>query len=77
MLERSPFFDLKLDREGHMHNPQNTCHAEVGGGESIEINFGVLGLQLRSRERSPSFDLEFNPEGQYAQPSKHLSGWIL
>ena len=60
-----------------MHNLPNTCQAVFYDEESIETNFETLRLQLRALERSPSFDLEFDLEGQNAQPSKHLSRWIL
>ena len=60
-----------------MNNLQDIFQAGFSGRESIETDFEALGLQLRSLERSPSFDLELDLEGQYTQPSKHLSGWIL
>ena len=59
-----------------MHNLQNTCQAGFYDEESLESTFRALGVQLKSLERSPSFDLELDLEGQYAQPSKRLSGWI-
>ena len=60
-----------------MHNLENTCQAGFYDEESFESTSRALGLQLELLEHSPSFDLELDLEGQYAQPTKHLSGWIL
>ena len=60
-----------------MHNLHNTCQAGFYGEELIERTFRDLEPQLQLLERSPTFDVELGLEGQYAQPSQQLSGWIL
>ena len=60
-----------------MYNLQNTCQAGSYDEGLIATNFETLRLQLRALERSPFIDPELDPGGQYAKPSKHLSGSIL